>query len=308
MTHLEFDFQSPIWRHLYRELARDHTLIRYDTRGNGLSDRDVENVSFETFVGDWKPLWTPPASNASHYSAFLRDAQWRSPTQHATQSVSQSSSYLADTRSAGQSAPNRPPKRSKPRNADPGASGLGSGESGFPPAFHVAIHSGREGAGRLVQCASTDVMLARRRGAQLDRNRRHRCEAAAIQITAPTLVMHARDDARVPFDQGRRLAAGIPGARFVSLPSGNHLILEDEPAFPDFYRKSGHSFRTRAEFCPYRISPNLLQCMSPLMALSCRAGRQLSRQLSWVKRTRKLGPLAAAFDPRRTFVSFQYSI
>ena len=52
MTHLEFDFESPIWRHLYRELSRDHTLIRYDARGNGLSDRDIENVSFETFVSD----------------------------------------------------------------------------------------------------------------------------------------------------------------------------------------------------------------------------------------------------------------
>ena len=52
MTHLEFDFESPIWRGLYRELSRDHTLIRYDARGNGLSDRDVEEVSFETFVGD----------------------------------------------------------------------------------------------------------------------------------------------------------------------------------------------------------------------------------------------------------------
>jgi pimeloyl-ACP methyl ester carboxylesterase len=46
--------------------------------------------------------------------------------------------------------------------------------------------------------------------------------------------MHSRDDGRVPFDQGRRLAAGIPGARFVSLASPNHLILEDEPAFPRF--------------------------------------------------------------------------
>ena len=52
MTHLEFDFESPIWRHLYRELSRDHSLIRYDARGNGLSDRDVEEVSFETFVSD----------------------------------------------------------------------------------------------------------------------------------------------------------------------------------------------------------------------------------------------------------------
>ena len=52
MTHLEFDFENPIWRHLYRELSRDHSLIRYDARGNGLSDRDVEDVSFETFVSD----------------------------------------------------------------------------------------------------------------------------------------------------------------------------------------------------------------------------------------------------------------
>lgn len=52
MTHLEFDFESPMWRYLYRELSRDYTLIRYDPRGNGLSDREVEKVSFETFVGD----------------------------------------------------------------------------------------------------------------------------------------------------------------------------------------------------------------------------------------------------------------
>ena len=52
MTHLEFDLESPIWRHLYRELSRDHSLIRYDARGNGLSDREVEDVAFETFVSD----------------------------------------------------------------------------------------------------------------------------------------------------------------------------------------------------------------------------------------------------------------
>jgi class 3 adenylate cyclase len=52
MTHLEFDFESPIWRHLYRELVRDHTFYRYDARGNGLSDREVPDVSFENFVDD----------------------------------------------------------------------------------------------------------------------------------------------------------------------------------------------------------------------------------------------------------------
>ncbi|SPP91989.1 MULTISPECIES: alpha/beta fold hydrolase [Bradyrhizobium] len=52
MTHLEFDLESPIWRHLYRELSSEHTRIRYDARGNGLSDREVPDVTFDHFVDD----------------------------------------------------------------------------------------------------------------------------------------------------------------------------------------------------------------------------------------------------------------
>jgi class 3 adenylate cyclase len=52
MTHIEFDFENPIWRHLYQELSGDHSFFRYDARGNGLSDREVPNVAFENFVDD----------------------------------------------------------------------------------------------------------------------------------------------------------------------------------------------------------------------------------------------------------------
>ena len=52
MTHLEKDLESPIWRHLYRDLASEHTFVRYDARGNGLSDWEVDEISFETFVRD----------------------------------------------------------------------------------------------------------------------------------------------------------------------------------------------------------------------------------------------------------------
>jgi pimeloyl-ACP methyl ester carboxylesterase len=54
------------------------------------------------------------------------------------------------------------------------------------------------------------------------------------QVKVPTLVMHARHDARVPFESGRRLAAGIPGARFLPLESRNHVMLEGEPALARF--------------------------------------------------------------------------
>jgi hypothetical protein len=71
MTHLEFDFESPIWRHLHRELARDHTLIRYDARGNGLSDREVEDVSFETFVHDLGTIVDAAGVERFKVSGFL---------------------------------------------------------------------------------------------------------------------------------------------------------------------------------------------------------------------------------------------
>ena len=56
------------------------------------------------------------------------------------------------------------------------------------------------------------------------------------QLTVPTLVLHARDDTRVPYESGRRMAAGIPGARLVTLEGRNHLFLESEPAFGQFLK------------------------------------------------------------------------
>src|SRR5262249_6442204 len=52
LTHLDFEWGSPIWRHWYAELSRHHRLVRYDERGNGMSQRDVDDVSFDTWVRD----------------------------------------------------------------------------------------------------------------------------------------------------------------------------------------------------------------------------------------------------------------
>ena len=57
------------------------------------------------------------------------------------------------------------------------------------------------------------------------------------QVRVPTLVLHARGDAQVPFEQGRKLAAGIPGAKFVALQSSNHILLEQEPALQRFFEE-----------------------------------------------------------------------
>jgi DNA-binding CsgD family transcriptional regulator len=64
----------------------------------------------------------------------------------------------------------------------------------------------------------------------------HRVDVTELarQLSVPTLVLHARGDSRVPFDEGLRLAALIPGARFVPLASDNHVLLDTEPAWPVF--------------------------------------------------------------------------
>jgi pimeloyl-ACP methyl ester carboxylesterase len=57
------------------------------------------------------------------------------------------------------------------------------------------------------------------------------------KVKAPTLVMHVRDDPRVPSEQGRELAAGIPAARFVALPGKNHILLEQDPGLSQFFEE-----------------------------------------------------------------------
>src|SRR3979490_2976085 len=83
------------------------------------------------------------------------------------------------------------------------------------------------------------------------------------QVRVPTLVMHSRNDARVPFEAGRRMAAAIPGARFVPLERQNALILESEPAFGRFLEEvrsfvdadGRHEHRYDRIVSPYLINP-----------------------------------------------------
>jgi pimeloyl-ACP methyl ester carboxylesterase len=209
MTHLEFDFESPIWRHLYRELARDHTLIRYDARGNGLSDREVEDISFETLVHDLETV--VDAAGVERFALL-----------GISQGCAVSVGYAV-----------KHPER----------------------VTHLVLYGGfavgwnkRARTEAEKQQHSAMVTLMRLGWGQQDTAFRQLFTSQFIpgnidvtnllaKMTVPTLVMHARDDARVPFDAGRRMAAGIPGARFVPLPSRNHLILEDEPAFGRFLQE-----------------------------------------------------------------------
>jgi pimeloyl-ACP methyl ester carboxylesterase len=239
MTHLEFDFESPIWRHLYRELSREHTLIRYDARGNGLSDREVEEVSYEAFVRDLETV--VDAAGVERFALLGISQGCAVSIGYAVRHPERVTHLiLHGGYPLGWSKRARTEAEREEAAAMLTLMRLGWGQEN--PAFRQLFTSQFIPGGtkeqadwfnelQRVSTSPADAVRNLKANGEID------VTALLAKVTVPTLVMHAREDARVPFDAGRRLAAGIPGARFVPLQSRNHLILENEPAFGRFVQE-----------------------------------------------------------------------
>ena len=240
MTHLEFDLESPIWRHLYRELAKDHTLVRYDPRGNGLSDRTVDEISFDTFVGDLEAV--ADAANVTRF-ALLGISQGCSVSiAYAVRHPERVSHLILY---GGFAVGRNKRARSAAEKEEDAAMltlmrvGWGKENPAFRQLFTSQFVPGatKEQAdwfNELQRITVSGQVAARIYEAAGETD----VTALLPQVRVPTLVLHARDEARVPFEAGRRMAAGIPGARFVALPGRNHLFLETEPAFGQFVEQT----------------------------------------------------------------------
>ena len=236
MTHLEFDFESPIWRHLYRELSCDHTLFRYDARGNGLSDRDVPDVSLEIWVRDLEAVVNE--AKVDRFALLGISQGCAVSIAYAVlhpERVSHLILYGGFAVGWKKRARTEAEKEAGEAMLTLMRVGWGQENPAFRQLFTSQFMPGatKEQADwfnelQRVSTSPADAARSFLAAGQMD------VSAILSQVTVPTLVMHARHEARVPFEAGRRLAAGIPGARFVPLESQNHLILEGEPAFADF--------------------------------------------------------------------------
>ena len=236
MTHLEFDFESPIWRHLYRELSRDHTFIRYDARGNGLSDREVPDVSLDKFVDDLETV--VDAAGVDRFALLGISQGCPVSVAYAVRHPERVSHLvLYGGFAVGWKKRARTEAEKEAGEAMLTLMRLGWGQEN--PTFRQLFTSQFLPGGSKEQsdwfnelqrksASPADAVRNLLAAGEMDIN------SLLSQVKVPTLVMHARHDARVPFELGRRLAAGIPRARFVPLESQNHLILESEPAFDRF--------------------------------------------------------------------------
>jgi class 3 adenylate cyclase/pimeloyl-ACP methyl ester carboxylesterase/DNA-binding winged helix-turn-helix (wHTH) protein len=240
LSHLEFDWRSPIWRHWIEELARDHLFVKYDERGSGLSDRDVADCSFESWVNDLESV----IDALGFERVALLGVSQGGPVaiSYAVRHPDRVSHLvLYGTYAQGWGVrPQDPPALREEREAQMTLTRLGWGRDNpayrnmFTMSFIPEATADEAHWFNDLQRISTSAENA----AHLMSVTRDIDVAPLLpQVRMPTLVLHARGDERVPFDQGRLLAASIPGARFVSLESRNHILLEREPAWAEFLRE-----------------------------------------------------------------------
>lgn len=238
MSHLEFDLESPIWRHWIEGISRDHTMIRYDERGNGLSDRTVTDLSFEAMVDDLESVID--AQNLDRFALFGISQGCAVSVEYAVRHPERVThlilygGFVKGWRKQGDPAEvgRRVAMSSLIRN--------GWGQDN--PAFRQLFTS------RFMPGASPEQMawfndLQRKTVSPEVAGNLHDIfgtidvSARLHEVITPTLVMHARNDAEIPLEAGRAFATGINGARFVTLESGNHILLKDEPAFARFLQE-----------------------------------------------------------------------
>lgn len=236
LNHLEFDFNSPVWQHWLRDLSRSHTLVRYDQRGCGLSDWDVEDFSLDSWVRDLEAVVEAlkldrfPLIGISQGGCIAVTYAVRHP-----EKVSHLILYGCYGRGRLHRGLSEPELEERELMIRLAKVGWGQENPAFRQVFtSLFIPDGTQEHTNWfneLQRISTSPEIAVRIMKGFDDLN---VSELASKVSMPTLVLHAKNDLRVPFAEGRLLASLIPGAQFVPLESRNHVLLEGEPAWRRF--------------------------------------------------------------------------
>ncbi|HUS96897.1 MAG TPA: alpha/beta fold hydrolase [Hyphomicrobiaceae bacterium] len=239
-NHIAYDWNVEFRSALYQFVARQCQLIRYDGRGSGLSDRYVQDISFESFGFDLEAV--AEARGLEKYALLGISQGGAVAIAHAAR-YPERVAKLVINGSFAQGIK----KRGSTKDAETGDAyltlmrhGWGDEHSAFLRSYGMLYFPGASAAELR---ASADVQRMAMTG---DVAVRTRIATEDIDVTtllpkivAPTLILHSRHDNAVPFEEGLRLAAGIPNARFVALESENHCPMPNEPAWDHFIEEIG---------------------------------------------------------------------
>jgi pimeloyl-ACP methyl ester carboxylesterase/DNA-binding CsgD family transcriptional regulator len=233
-SNLQHDWESPVWRHFLRDLGRIATVIRFDERGSGLSDRDVSDFSLEARTGDLEAV-----ADAAGFDRFalMAMSQGGGPSIRYVVRHPDRITRMLFYGSWAALMPDPTPEDLELNEAFLQLIKVGYArpDSTFRRVFtSLMIPAATEEQMRwlddLQRTASTahNTFRARRALAESD------VRELLAHVEVPTLVLHSRGDRNTTFAMGRYLATQIPNARLVALESDNHIVLGDEPAWRVF--------------------------------------------------------------------------
>jgi pimeloyl-ACP methyl ester carboxylesterase/DNA-binding CsgD family transcriptional regulator len=236
MTHLEYEWESPVWRHWIHFFSDHFRFVRHDERGCGMTDWDVGDLSFARWVEDLEAVVA--AADPREPFTLLGISQGAATclayaVKH-PERVSQLVLYGGYARGTFRRGD---PDKERLYRALIDLTRLGWGKDN--PAFRQVFTS------RFIPGATDEQVgwfneLCRKTTSPeiaarlLETRATIDVSELLAQVRAPTLVLHSRDDDVIPISEGHVLAAGIPGAQFIELDSKNHILLESEPAWERF--------------------------------------------------------------------------
>jgi pimeloyl-ACP methyl ester carboxylesterase len=247
LGHLEYDWEMPIFREFLHRLAKDYSLTRFDARGNGLSDWNVGDISLDAWVSDMETV-----ADAAGLKRF--------PLLGLSQGVAVSIAYAVRHPErvshlvlyGGYAVGSHKNPNLTEADREGGAAlrtlvkvGWGSDDPTFrqiftslmiPSATKEQAHAFND-TQRLSGSAEVAVRY-------FDTTANIDVRPLLSKVKTPTLVMHTRDERRIPVTLSRDIAAGIPGARFVALPGQDHILLEQHPGLPLFFRELSNFLHT----------------------------------------------------------------
>ena len=233
LNHLEHEWENPLWTHWLDELSANHSLLRYDERGNGMSDWNVPSLNFELLVDDL--ITVADAAGLERFDLFAISQGSPVAIAFAARFPERVRRMVLVNGFAAGWRHSNDPVVIEQWNALARLAGTGWGNDN--PGFRQVFTSLFFPDATPEQARWWNVL--QKQSASPENAERFiqlfgEINVAPLlrEVKVPTLVVHCRGDQLVPLEAGRGMASRIPGAEFVALDSANHLPLQSDPGWP----------------------------------------------------------------------------
>jgi pimeloyl-ACP methyl ester carboxylesterase len=247
LNHLEYEWRSPVWGPAFAELARHCRLVRFDQRGTGLSDWEVEEISQDAMIGDMATIAL--AAELDRFALLGISQGCAFSIRYAVENPERVTCLvlLGGYLRGRLKRPDPEQKKLYEALTMMIRDGWGSPNpvfrhfftSNFIPDAPPEIAASFDELQRIATSPEKALRL-------WEMNAQLETTELAKRVRVPTLVLHCKGDRVAPLQEGRVMARLIPGASFIELPGNNHALLAGTPAFDQFFEGATNFLTTHS--------------------------------------------------------------